>query len=74
MAFYRRWNIMKLIILRDPLKLDFYENLPGLHGTSILYKKARGNTLLKRENYNSFKLLPLMSEAHMNRSLGCHVI
>lgn len=30
---------MKLIILRDPLKLDFYESLPGLHGTSILYKK-----------------------------------
>lgn len=41
MAFYRSWNIMKLIILRDPLKLDFYESLQGLHGTSILYKKNK---------------------------------
>lgn len=32
---------MKLIILRDPLKLDFYESLQGLHGTSILYKKNK---------------------------------
>ena len=38
---------MKLIILRDPLKLNFYESLPGLHGASILYEKARGNMLLK---------------------------
>lgn len=39
---------MKLIILRDPLKLDISEGLPGLHGTSILFQKARGNVLYLR--------------------------
>lgn len=48
---------MKLIILRDPLKLDFYESLPGLHGTSILCKKTTRNMLLKRKSHNSFKEL-----------------
>lgn len=32
---------MKLIILRDLLKLDFYESFQGLHGASILFKEAR---------------------------------
>lgn len=46
--------MMKPIILRDPLKLDFYESLPGPHGSSILYKKAAGNMLLNTESHNTY--------------------
>lgn len=64
---------MKLIILRDPpLKLDFYESLSGLRGPSIVYKKAAGNVLLKREGGTApSQRLSLMREAHINRMLGC---
>lgn len=51
---------MKLIILHDPLKLDFCENLPGLYGTSILYKKPKGHKepkLLKNTYVEDLKIL-----------------
>lgn len=51
---------MKLIILRDPLKLDFYESLPGLHGTSILYKKGTRTYAFKERATTSLKHSSLM--------------
>lgn len=67
---------MKLIILRDLLKLDFSESLPGLHGTSIFNKKARGNMLLKSESHISFKALvtyawsPYEQEVELSQAIG----
>lgn len=40
-----------------PLKLDFSESLPGLHGTSTHYEKTGNVLLTRRGGHNAFKIL-----------------
>lgn len=72
MSHYRCWSIMKLIILRDPLKLDFYESLLGAHAPPPI-KIQEGMCFKKKREMSQtpFQHLSLMYEAHINRMLGC---
>lgn len=71
MAFYRSWNIMKLIILRDPLKLDFLWKPPRttwyIHP---LYKGRRKYAFKSGRATTPLEYLSLKREAHMKREAG----